>query len=143
MIEKSFLLNDDFIALSFYKCSLVLNQSSVPIMESKRQERVSRMLQRELGDLFQRYDLEVAKNIMITVTQVRITADLSIARVYLSVFPSEQGDEILKIVNQHRKNLRYFLGIRIRHQIKEIPDVYFYLDDSLDYIEHIDNLLKE
>ncbi len=112
-------------------------------MYSIRQEKVSRELQRELGDIFERYDFGFKKKLLITITKVRISADLSVAKVYLGVMPSNESEYAVKIVNQYKKNLRYLLGKRIRNQMKEIPDVFFYNDDSLDYIDRIDELLKQ
>ena len=80
---------------------------------------------------------------MVSVTQVRISPDLSICTAYLSIFPSEKSDEMLKNVTANEKTIRYELGTRVRHQLRIIPELRFFLDDSLDYIEHIDSLLKK
>ena len=80
--------------------------------------------------------------VLSSVSAVRISPDLSIARVYLSVFPSERSEEIVKNVNDNMKSIRYELGTRVRHQLRIIPELKFFVDDSLDYIEKIDSLLK-
>ena len=74
---------------------------------------------------------------------MRVSPDLSIARVYLSIFPSEKADEILKNINASAKTVRYELAQRVRYQLRKTPELSFFVDDSLDYIEHIDELLKK
>lgn len=81
--------------------------------------------------------------VMISVTRVKISPDLSICTAYLSVFPSEKGEEILKNIKANEKSIRYDLGTRVRNQLRIIPELRFFIDDSLDYIEHIDELLKK
>ena len=78
----------------------------------------------------------------VSVSAVRISPDMSIARVYLSVFPSEKAEEMVKNINNNMKSIRYELGTRVRHQLRIIPELKFFVDDSLDYIEKIDSLLK-
>ncbi len=80
--------------------------------------------------------------VLVSVTAVRISPDLSIARVYISVFPSERGDEIVKNLNNNMRAIRFELGSRLRHQLRIIPELKFFIDDSLDYLERIDELLK-
>lgn len=80
--------------------------------------------------------------VLVSVSAVRISPDLSIARVYLSIFPSEKGEELIKNINANMKSIRYELGTRVRFQLRIIPELKFFLDDSLDYLEHIDELLK-
>ena len=110
-------------------------------MESTRQSKISRLIQKELSDIF----LMQAKSmngVLVSVTAVRISPDLSIARVYISVFPSERGDEIVKNLNNDMRAIRFELGSRLRHQLRIIPELKFFIDDSLDYLERIDELLK-
>ena len=80
---------------------------------------------------------------MVSVTRVRISPDLSICTAYLSVFPSERGEEILENINRTNQQIRYALGQRVRYQLRIVPELRFFIDDSLDYIEHIDELLKK
>ena len=80
--------------------------------------------------------------VLVSVSAVRISPDMSIARGYLSVFPSEKAEEIVKNINANMKSIRYELGTRVRHQLRIIPALKFFVDDSLDYLERIDELLK-
>lgn len=79
---------------------------------------------------------------LITVTSVRISPDLGIARTHLSIFPSNKSAEVLEKVNADSKAIRFDLGKRVRHQLRIVPELFFHVDDSLDYLENIDNLLK-
>jgi ribosome-binding factor A len=81
--------------------------------------------------------------VMVSVTKVRVSPDLSICTAYLSVFPSEKGEEILKNINANEKTIRFDLGRKVRNQLRIIPELRFFLDDSLDYLERIDELLKK
>ena len=83
------------------------------------------------------------KGVLVSVSACRISPDLSVCRVYLSVFPSERSEEIVKNINANMKSIRYELGTRVRFQLRIIPELKFFVDDSLDYIENIDKLLKE
>ena len=80
---------------------------------------------------------------MVSVTTVRISPDLSIAKAYLSVFPSARAEEIVKNINANQRAIRYELGTRVRYQLRISPELKFFVDDSLDYAEHIDELLKK
>lgn len=81
--------------------------------------------------------------VLVSVSAVRISPDMSIARVYLSVFPSERAAEIVKNTNDNMKSVRYDLGVKVRHQLRIIPELKFFVDDSLDYVDRIDELLKK
>ena len=81
--------------------------------------------------------------VMVSVTRVKISPDLSICTAYLSIFPSEKGEELLTNIQTNEKTIRYELGTRVRNQLRIIPELRFFIDDSLDYIEHIDELLKK
>ena len=111
-------------------------------MESIRQNKIARLLQKELANIFQKESRNLFGGKIITVTVVRVTPDLSIAKVYLSIFPFEDKDNFSDIVNQSSKTIRNYLGKKIRHQLRIIPELVFYQDDSLDYIENINRLLK-
>ena len=82
------------------------------------------------------------RGVMVSVTRTKISPDLSICTAYLSVFPSEKGEEIMKNINANEKTIRYELGTRVRHQLRIIPELRFFIADSLDYIDRIDELLK-
>ena len=110
-------------------------------METTRQNKISRLLQKELSEIFL-LQTKAMPGVLVSVSAVRISPDMSIARVYISVFPSEKAEEIVKNVNDNMKTIRYELGTRVRHQLRIIPELKFFVDDSLDYIEKIDSLLK-
>ena len=110
-------------------------------METTRQNKISRLLQKELSEIFL-LQTKAMPGVLVSVSAVRISPDMSIARVYLSVFPSEKAEEIVKNVNDNMKTIRYELGTRVSHQLRIIPELKFFVDDSLDYIEKIDSLLK-
>ena len=111
-------------------------------MASTKQNKVARLLQKELGDIFQKKS-KLFDNKMITVTVVRISPDLLVAKVYLSMYPSRNNESTLSLVREHGNELRYELGNRIRNQVRKIPELNFFIDDTLDYIENIDRLLKQ
>lgn len=111
-------------------------------METTRQNKISRLIQKELGEIFL-LQTKSMNGVLVSVSAVRISPDMSIARVYLSVFPSERSQEIVKNINDNMKSIRYELGTRVRHQLRIIPELKFFVDDSLDYAERIDELLKK
>jgi ribosome-binding factor A len=112
-------------------------------MESTRQSKISRLLLKDLSDIFQREGRTLFTGVMITVTKVHVTSDLSIARVYLSLFTTRDKEELLKQVKLHSKDIRFKLGQRIGKQVRVIPELQFFIDDSLDYIEKIEKLLDD
>lgn len=112
-------------------------------METTRQQKIGRLLQREMGELFQREAQSFARGLLLTVTTVRVSPDLGLARVYLSIFPSGNSEQVLKTIKERTSVYRNELAQKIRHQVRIIPQLNFFIDDSLDYIENIDNLLKE
>lgn len=111
-------------------------------MQETRQNRIARLLQKELAQIFQS-QTRMMHGVMVSVTRAKVSPDLSICTAYLSVFPSEKGEEILKNINRNEKTIRYELGTRIRNQVRIIPELRFFIDDSLDYIDRIDELLKK
>lgn len=110
-------------------------------METTRQNKIARLLQKELSEIFL-LQTKGMPGTLVSVSAARISPDMSIARIYLSVFPSEKSEEIVKNINENMKSIRYELGARVRHQLRIIPELKFFVDDSLDYIEKIDSLLK-
>jgi ribosome-binding factor A len=110
-------------------------------MKANRQNKIARLLQKELGEIFL-LQTKAMKGLLISVSLVHVSPDMSYARIYLSVFPSERGEEIIKNINNNVKSVRYELGTRIRYQLRIIPELKFFVDDSLDYIQKIDSLLK-
>ena len=111
-------------------------------MPETRQARISRLLQKELADIFQS-QTRMMRGVLVSVTRVKISPDLSICTAYLSVFPSDKGEELLENIRGNEKSVRYELGTRVRNQLRIIPELRFFLDDSLDYLEKIDGLLKK
>ncbi len=110
-------------------------------MESNRQQKINRLFQKELSEIFL-LETKKMQGLFISVTNVRVTPDLRIAHAYLSICPSERSEELITNINEHVKSLRYDLGKRVGKQLRVIPELNFHLDDSLDYIENIDRLLK-
>ncbi len=110
-------------------------------MDGKRLNKIGRLLQKELGDIFQK-QTQGMHGTLISVSTVRVSPDLSVAKAYLSIFPSEKGEELLKAIRSNTKAIRYELGQRVRSQLRIIPELSFFIDDSLDYIENIDKLLN-
>ncbi len=112
-------------------------------MESTRQQKVARLLQKELAEYFRKQSLVLLPGKMITVTVVRISPDLGVAKVYLSIFPVRDDEDPLERIRANAPAIRMDIGKRIKNQVRNIPEFIYYLDDSLDYVEGIDNLLKE
>ena len=111
-------------------------------MQETRQNRIARLLQKELSLIFQS-QTRAMHGIMVSVTRCRVSPDLSICTAYLSIFPSEKAEELIKNVTAYEKTIRYELGTLVRNQLRIIPELRFFIDDSLDYIERIDELLKK
>ncbi|MCD4734795.1 MAG: 30S ribosome-binding factor RbfA [Bacteroidales bacterium] len=111
-------------------------------MDSLRQNKISRLIQRDLGDIFQREISGMFGGAMITVTKVHVSKDLSVAKTYLSLFATDNKDDLLDTIRLHTKEIRYRLGKKVKNQLRVVPELQFYLDDSLDYIENIEDLLK-
>lgn len=111
-------------------------------MESTRQKKVARLLQKELAEIFIRKGNELAHGKLISITKVRVSPDLSFAKIYISIFPAMNQEDILKTIGEHSSRIRFDLGQKIRSQLRIVPDIAFHIDDSLDYIDKIDKLLK-
>ena len=111
-------------------------------METTRQQKIARLLQKELSEIFR---LETAKigNVIVSVSAVRVSPDLSIARAYLSIFPSDKAQVLIESINKSAKQIRYDLAQKVRFQLRKTPELFFHIDDSLDYIDRIDELLKK
>ena len=110
-------------------------------MDSKRLSKVERLIQKELGDIFQK-QTQAMHGTLVSVSAIRVSPDLGVAKAYLSIFPSEKGNELLEAIRTNTKAIRYELGQRVRTQLRVIPELSFYIDDSLDYIDNIDRLLQ-
>lgn len=109
-------------------------------MESTRQAKIARLLQKELSEIFRQQTAQM-RGILVSVSAVRISPDLSIAKAYLSIFPSEKAKDILENINKNAQTIRYELAQKVRYQLRRTPELAFYIDDSLDYIDNIDHLL--
>lgn len=111
-------------------------------METTRQNKIARLIQKDLSNIFQEQTRRT-RGILVSVSAVRISPDLSIAKAYLSIFPSEKAGEIMQNINENASKIRFALGNLERHQLRIIPELKFFLDDSLDYIDNIDRLLHK
>lgn len=111
-------------------------------MDNLRTTKISRLLQKELGELF-RQETQKMRGIMISVTEVRVTPDLSIARVYLSIFPDDKAQEVLRAVKERASIVRFDLAKQVGSQLRKIPELVFFLDTSIAYAERIDQLLRQ
>jgi ribosome-binding factor A len=111
-------------------------------MDSNRQKKINKLLQKDLGEIFQKESPNLFLRSMITVTNVKVTPDLSIAKIYLSIFGAD-AEKVIQLVRVHTSEIRKQLGLRVRNQLRIVPQLQFYIDDSLDYIENIENLLKK
>jgi ribosome-binding factor A len=111
-------------------------------MGAIRQNRIEQVIQQEVAKAFQQYAREFCLGAMVTPTAVRVTPDLSLARIYLSIFAGPSKDEVMDHVKMNKGKIRGIVGKRIKN-MKKIPELDFYIDDSLDYAEKIDELLKK
>ena len=111
-------------------------------MDSNRQLKVNRLIQKELSEIFL-LETKKMQGVFVSVTNVRVSPDLGLAHVYLSIFPSDNSREFVENINNNVKSVRYELGKRVGKQLRVVPELSFHVDDSLDYIENIDRLLKD
>ncbi len=113
-------------------------------MAGLRIQRLAKQIQRDLGEIFLNINREHFRGKMISVTEVRLTNDLSIAKVFLSIFPfNNEVEEIMRQITEMTPQIRYELGNKIRHTVRKIPELQFSLDPTLENMEKIDKLLKE
>ncbi len=111
-------------------------------MQETRQNKIARLLQKELAEIFQSQTRQT-HGILVSVTRVKVSPDLSICTAYLSIFPPEKAKDLLDNIRKNEKTIRYDLGKRVHNQLRIIPELRFFQDDSLDYMERIDSLLKQ
>lgn len=109
---------------------------------SVRQEKIASVIKKELGTYFQRNAISIGKGAMVTVTTVRMSPDLSIAKVYISIFGGKDNDDSFDHIYMQSNSIRYEISKLVRNQLRKMPELHFYRDDSLDYAQEIDNLLK-
>ncbi|MCX7697254.1 MAG: 30S ribosome-binding factor RbfA [Bacteroidales bacterium] len=112
-------------------------------MESIRQKRVARLVQQELANIFMKKGKNWFGNAMVTLTVVRMTADLSIAKIYVSIYNTTDKNSVLEDIKIYTSEIRKELGLRLAKHLRIIPELRFYIDDSLDFIERIDEALKK
>ncbi|MDR2085996.1 MAG: 30S ribosome-binding factor RbfA [Dysgonamonadaceae bacterium] len=110
-------------------------------MDNTRLQKIERLLQKDLSEIFL-LQTKRMPGVMVSVTNVRMSPDLGLAKAYLSIFPSGKGVELIENIHSNTKSIRYELGLRIGKQVRRVPELAFFLDDSIDYLENIDNLLK-
>ena len=110
---------------------------------STRQLKIAREIQKDLAEIIRGKGMTVFGGAMVTVSEVRVSPDLSLAKTYVSIFPSAKAEEVMKLLNDNVKALRGELGHQVAKQLRIVPEIVFYLDTSLDYAEHIDELLKK
>jgi ribosome-binding factor A len=111
-------------------------------METNRQKRIAGVLQKDLVEILQSAARDSMKGVLISVTKVYVTSDLGQAKVYLSVFPSSKRDSILEGIVSNTSTIRYEMARRTKNQLRRMPELIFFVDDSLDYIENIDAALR-
>ena len=111
--------------------------------ETTRQQKVARQIQKDLAEIIRARGMAAYDGAMLTVSGVKVTPDLALAKVYVSIFPSVKAQDVMQRLQEENSRLRGELGRRVAKQLRIVPELSFYLDDSLDYVEHIDELLKK
>ena len=112
-------------------------------METTRQQKIAKQIQKDAADIFQKEGAQIVRGALVTVTAVRVSPDFSYAKIYVSIFPFAQSGEVMQRLERQNWFIRRALGQRLRNQLKNVPEIQFFLDDSLEYIENIDRALKE
>lgn len=110
---------------------------------SPRQHKVARLIQKDMAEMLQIFAKDWLPGVLLSVSSVRVSPDYSLAKVYISVFPSEKSETVLGQLNKNNKEIRYQLGQRVKNQLRKIPEIALFIDDSLDYMEQIDKKLKD
>lgn len=111
-------------------------------MDNRRINKIGRLIQKSLGELLRKQTQSIP-GVIISVTRVTPSPDMAVAKVYLSIFPSEKGKELIANIQRNGAKLRYDLGIELGSQLRVIPELVFILDDTLDYLDNIDRLLQK
>ena len=117
--------------------------STVKTMESKRQKQVARVVQQYMNDIFLKEGKEITEEALVTISHVKMTPDLQVARIYLSIYNSKHPDEIMHFIQVNAKTLRHLLGQRIRHQLRKVPELQFFKDDTLDEVFRLEEIFRE
>lgn len=119
-----------------------MNNTIFVLMETNRQKKIAGVIQKDLVDILQGAARDGMKGVVISVTKVHVTTDLGQAKAYLSIFPSDKKEEIMEGIKANTVMIRHALALRTKNQLRRMPELMFYIDDSLDYIEHIDKALR-
>ncbi|CVI68658.1 MULTISPECIES: 30S ribosome-binding factor RbfA [unclassified Alistipes] len=112
-------------------------------METTRQPKIARQIQRDIADIFQKEGRDLLRGTLVTVTEVRVSPDFNYAKIYVSIFPFDKAPETMAVLDKQNRFIRRELGRRIKDQLKSVPEIQFFLDDSLEYIEHLEQAMKE
>lgn len=112
-------------------------------MENTRQQKIAKQIQKDIAEIFQKEGRELVRGLLVTVTAVRVSPDFAYARIYVSVFPFDKGAALIETLGRENWFIRRELGRRVRNQLKSVPEIQFFLDDSLEYIEQIERAIKE
>lgn len=112
-------------------------------METTRQPKIARQIQRDIADIFQKEGRDPLRGTLVTVTEVRVSPDFNYAKIYVSIFPFDKAPETMAVLDKQNRFIRRELGRRIKDQLKSVPEIQFFLDDSLEYIEHLEQAMKE
>lgn len=112
-------------------------------MESKRQQKFAGVIQKDLAAIFQREGMQYLPNTLVTITKVRVTPDLSVARIFLSFFNNSDTQSALQTIKSHGSEIRYKLGTRIKDQARIVPHLEFFVDDTNEYVEKMDKLFEK
>ena len=108
-----------------------------------RQQKIAKQIQRDIAEIIQREYSSALHGTLVTVTTVRVSVDLAYAKIYVSIFPSDKAEAVMAVLDENNKALRGELGHMMGKQLRIVPEIIFYLDSSLDYVEHIEELLKK
>ena len=112
-------------------------------MESQRQKKISALIQKDISNIIQDFFRDKTRaNLIVSITKVAVSPDLSVSKIYLSVFPSTNFSKVINVLNKSKPEIRKKLSSLLKHQLRVIPDILFFTDDSLDYIDKIDEALK-
>ena len=112
-------------------------------MQTKRQKQLSKLVQQALSDIFLKEGQEILKGAMVTVTQAEVAADLSVAKAYLSIYNSEEPDAIMDNIQASNKQLRYLMGTKLRHQMRRMPELIFFRDNTLDEVFKLEEIFRD
>ncbi|HYG16260.1 MAG TPA: 30S ribosome-binding factor RbfA [Bacteroidia bacterium] len=112
-------------------------------MDSRRQEKFAKLIQRDLGDIFQQKSSSLFKGNFITISGVKVSPDLGYAKVYLSFFNPKNRQELMDLLEVNKREIRHELAGKIKNQVRKIPELEFYMDESLDYVQHMEDVFRK